>query len=132
MDASARSGTARRANELYWESDESVNRIADALDLSKSALYGLVEPYPAGVDCPRCAVPAHFANRTARQRALASCPSCDWQGTVSTPDAAPPEERAAAPPAPRTSAALNRVLIGSALLGAAAGIALVAGMRRGR
>jgi len=131
MDASARSGTARRANELYWESDESVNRIADALDLSKSALYGLVDPYPAGVDCPRCAAPTHFANRTARQRALASCPTCDWQGTVSAPDGGRPEERAA-PPAPRTSAALNRVLIGSALLGAAAGIALVAGMRRGR
>ena len=39
MQPSARTPEADdRANELYWGSEQSVNQIADALDLSKGAL----------------------------------------------------------------------------------------------
>jgi predicted DNA-binding protein YlxM (UPF0122 family) len=55
MDASASSPAAEdRANELYWGSDRSVNQIADELDLSKGALYGMIRPLPAALACPEC------------------------------------------------------------------------------
>ena len=66
----------QRANELYWESDRSVNQIADEMDLSKGMLYGLIRPLPAELPCPRCSTGLEFANRTARERGLLSCPSC--------------------------------------------------------
>ena len=36
-------GQLERANELYWESGESVNRIAETLSVSKGALYGMIQ-----------------------------------------------------------------------------------------
>ncbi len=69
-----------RANELYWGSDRSVNQIADDLDLSKGALYGIIEPESAGVGCPRCGEEVAYANRTAKDRDMLDCPECDWAG----------------------------------------------------
>src|SRR5690606_33629189 len=43
-----------RANELYWGSNRSVNQIAEDLDLSKGALYGMIRPLPAAMGCPAC------------------------------------------------------------------------------
>lgn len=65
-----------RANELYWESDESVNQIADDLELSKGTLYGMIHPRQAGLPCPECRAGMVFANRTARDKGLLSCPAC--------------------------------------------------------
>ena len=48
---------ADQANELYWRSEQSVNQIAEAMDLSKSGLYALVRPLPAGRTCPECGEP---------------------------------------------------------------------------
>ena len=57
--------TLEAANELYWDSEKSVNQIADELDLSKGALYGLIRPLPAGVGCPLCGDEVVSPNRTA-------------------------------------------------------------------
>ncbi len=35
---------ANQANELYWQSGQSVNQIAEVMDLSKSGLYALFRP----------------------------------------------------------------------------------------
>lgn len=67
---------AARANQLYWESDRSVNRIAELLDLSKGTLYGMIRPLAAGLPCPRCTAAMEYLNRTARERGLLVCPDC--------------------------------------------------------
>ena len=69
----------QRANALYWESQLSVNQIADDLDMSKGMLYGLVQPIGAGLPCPRCSSEMKYANRTARERGFLTCPSCDLE-----------------------------------------------------
>lgn len=72
---------AARANDLYWTSDESVNQIADGLDLSKGALYGAIEPLASGLGCPLCGDEVGYANRTARDRKQLDCSTCDWDGS---------------------------------------------------
>ena len=73
---------ARKANGLYWTSGKSVNQIAEKLDLSKGALYGIIAPEPAGLGCPLCGDQVGYANRTAKERELLDCPTCDWDGGV--------------------------------------------------
>ena len=68
------------ANELYWGSERSVNQIAEQLDLSKGALYGMIEPLPEGLGCPVCGEEVVSANRTARDRGVLSCAECEWKG----------------------------------------------------
>lgn len=112
-----------RANRLYWESDASVNEIAEQLDLSKSALYQLIEGLDADQSCDDCSGPLEYANRTARDKGVLRCPSC---GT----DAAPPKavkparrsKRSVATPAARAvdPVADRQALLGAALLGTAA------------
>jgi hypothetical protein len=136
-----------RANELYWSSKRSVNQIADDLDLSKGALYGVIEPLATGLGCPRCGAEVVVPNRTARDRALLDCTTCEWDGS---PDEAARAEvrsgRRDAPypvgedgdesliPAPASLDPLDgsraRTIMGGALLGAAAGLALVVWARR--
>ncbi len=70
-----------RANELYWSSDESVNQIADELDLSKGALYEMIRPRPTGLGCPLCGGEVVHSNRTAKDRGRVDCPTCAWDGT---------------------------------------------------
>lgn len=65
-----------RANSLYWDSDRSVNEIADDLDMSKSALYGVVEPLATDHLCADCGAGLVFTNRTARDKGLLTCPAC--------------------------------------------------------
>ena len=69
-----------RANELYWGSDRSVNQIADDLELSKGALYGIIEPQPSGLGCPLCGDVVVYSNRTAKDKQMLDCPTCDWDG----------------------------------------------------
>jgi hypothetical protein len=128
----------RKANELYWGSDVSVNQIAEALDLSKGTLYGLIRPAPAGLTCPACGNEVVYPNRTAKERALVACPSCGWEGqedetAIVGGDGAIPlldsEDAVKAPPH-RLLGERSRVVMGGALLGAAAGLALVFWARR--
>ena len=137
-----------RANRLYWESEESVNQIADDLDVSKGTLYTLIEPLPAGLPCPRCGAEMEYPNRTARDKGFLTCPACDleedvdevreeWRGAARDGDGAvvvrPGEsEGVRRPPAQVLSEAVssNRMLLGTALLGAAAGLALALWARK--
>ncbi len=134
--------TEGRANELYWTSDLSVNQIAEELDLSKGMLYELIHPAPAGFACPVCSEELVYANRTARDRAMLACPRCGWEGDEDDADlgvgdgsvvlpASTDADAAAASAAPTSEdSGRRRVMVGGALLGAAAGLALVLWSRR--
>jgi rubredoxin len=124
---------ADRANELYWGSKQSVNQIAEAMDLSKSGLYALIQPLPTGGTCPECGEALVFTNRTTEHKAIGSCPQCGYVTTESTPSAQP--ERApkteldigASGPAVRKpngrgGLRLSRKVWASVLLGVAAGL----------
>ncbi|MBM4183450.1 MAG: hypothetical protein FJ207_04395 [Gemmatimonadetes bacterium] len=144
MDASASALNADdRANELYWGSQMSVNQIADALDLSKGALYEIIRPLAAQVGCPSCGAEAVHPNRTAKEKGLIACPECGWGGEEGAAAPSPvgaPSPRGAArraaprPPAPTTSVETVRtrdgVMAAGILLGAAAGLALFLWARR--
>ncbi len=65
-----------KANELYWHSRESVNRLARELDLSKGTLYEIVAPLPADLPCPCDKAEMSYLNRTARDRGFVSCTAC--------------------------------------------------------
>lgn len=140
MDAAGRKREAtRRANELYWGSDESVNQIADRLELSKSALYGMIGPLPASASCPVCGARVEYTNRTARDHDESSCPTCGWEGSESEampmdPDAAGADATAngfrLAELARRFELDQKRILLGSVLLGAAVGLAVFSYIRR--
>lgn len=141
LDADA---LAAQANRLYWDSDRSVNQIADDLGVSKGALYDVVRPRDAGLPCPRCGEELVFPNRTAREKGFLTCPACgleEEEEEVQTAwDAAsgrtgggavvvPPEAVREARDRPRKEA-LTRLLAGTALLGVAAGIVLATFLRK--
>ncbi len=117
---------SRRANVLYWESDSSVNDIADDLDLSKGTLYGLIRPLPADVECPECGAELEYANRTARDKAFVSCSSCGFEEEEELV-----RQAAAFTESPGgTSAPASRsAMLATAFLGAAAGIVLARWLR---
>lgn len=122
-----------KANELYWESDESVNQIAEDLELSKGTLYSVIQPLPTGLACPECGDELLYPNRTARERGMVGCPTCGFEGEEE--EARPAErdeesrERTSGTPVLSAWDAMDaerkRTLVGGALLGAAAGLALV-------
>ena len=76
---------AELANELYWGSTRSVNQIADDLDLSKGALYSIIEPEKDGLGCPLCGDEGGRPNRTAKGRGNLECPTCDRTGSAGGP-----------------------------------------------
>lgn len=117
------------ANSLYWESDASVNEIAEKMDLSKGALYGMVQPLSAGASCPECGDALEFANRTARDKGMVTCPSCGMEEELVLVQAAALDVEDAVPPPPLSAEAASstvpvRTLVASTLLGLAAGIAI--------
>jgi len=130
---------AAAANELYWGSERSVNQIAEQLDLSKGALYGMIQPLPRGLGCPVCGEEVVSANRTAHERGVLSCAQCAWKGDEDETVAVGGEQAMTLPvyaeedevtvPTP-LDLGRARTLAGGALLGAAAGLALVLWTRR--
>ena len=129
-----------QANELYWSSELSVNQIAEQLDLSKGTLYGMIQPLASDLWCPDCGSKGVYPNRTAKERGHVTCPECGWDGdddgaesdgstsavtlpTVEADDIEPPPDSV-------LGLGRNRVIMGGALLGAAAGLALVFWARR--
>ena len=68
---------SERANMLYWNSDRSVNSIAEGLGLSKGRFYDLILPLESGQRCSNCQSELVFANRTAHDRDDAFCQVCD-------------------------------------------------------
>ncbi len=154
-DTRAATGVERRANRLYWESDRSVNEIADDLDLSKGRLYELLRPLAAERSCPRCGGDLLFANRTARDQKLLSCGSCGlsgkegeleeewkgeweeedgdglWVGSASAPAGSGAHDRGQPTPwRARASSGRGRIALGGILIGVAAGAVLVGYLRR--
>jgi hypothetical protein len=129
---------ADRATELYWRSGESVNKIAEAMDLSKSGLYTLIRPLPAERPCPECGEGLVFPNRTARQKDVGSCFECEYEDGVqpaakSADRASPKREASTKRPGTRNGPGAvqeskprgrrsSRVLWGALLLGVAAGL----------
>ena len=136
MEASTVTAEAtERANELYWGSDKSVNQIADELDLSKGALYAMVQPLATGLGCPLCGSEVVYPNRTSKERQRLDCPTCDWDGNPSETTSYEEEDddvrEALAPPPPVVITSTRmRTIAGGALLGAAVGLALVMWARR--
>lgn len=130
---------AAEANRLYWKTDRSVNQIAEDLGVSKGSLYGLVQALPAGVPCPACGEEMGYAHRTAQEKGTVVCPECELEEQESTVRAewhamaeseggvvvTPPSGavRSAAAQAVEDGYSV-RVVLGSALLGLAAGIAI--------
>ncbi|TVP43741.1 MAG: hypothetical protein EA350_13185 [Gemmatimonadales bacterium] len=142
------------ANRRYWETEESVNAIAVAMDVSKGRLYDLLLPLDAGVACPSCGGALGYAHRTARQRGVVVCDACGFEGQV---DEVPGAEASGDPatdgdrskrPAPgsatkgpkgsemwtpgvseRTTTG-QRAALGATLVGVAAGLLLVGWFRR--
>jgi rubredoxin len=127
MDPSASSLEVRddRANELYWGSDLSVNQIAEALDLSKGALYEMIRPLPSDLACPLCGTEAVHPNRTAHERGLIVCPSCGWEGddaqaaSLSPAPAPSPSQRMPSTVGPPVRPGLTVPLVIGAAVGAA-------------
>jgi hypothetical protein len=117
--------TPDRANDLYWGSGAGVNELAERLDLSKGALYGMIRPLAAGVTCPECGAEMEYANRTARDKGFVTCGSCgmEEEEALVRVDAG---ERLAPIGADLATGRryLGRTLVATALLGAAAGFAL--------
>lgn len=144
------------ANRLYWESEESVNQIGETLGLSKGVLYGLISPLPAGLPCPGCGDEMVFPNRTAREKGFLACPGCGmeeeetavqdhWESEAETDEglvfggpralahrAGQAMQQAVGTGKDRVSdlSPRGRIIAGAALLGAAAGLALGAYLRR--
>lgn len=113
-----------RANDLYWDSEESVNDIAERLDLSKGTLYGLIRPRASGLDCPDCGTELEYPNRTAREKGFLTCPSCGLEEEEELLRGAAGVDGTGGGPA-SSSAALATVF-----LGAAAGMLLIGWLRR--
>ena len=133
--------TEFKANELYWSSEWSVNQIAEELELSKGVLYGLIRPRPSGLACPACSEEVVYPNRTAKERHMVACPSCGWEGEELDADANGgyggvvlpayvEDEEDVDVPSIQLSSRRQRTILGGALLGAAAGLALVIWARK--
>lgn len=120
---------AERANELYWGSDRSVNELAEDLNLSKGALYALIQPRAAGLDCPECGGEMHYANRTARDRGYVTCAGCGLEEEETLVRIESGDTSVL--PDSMTPAPATRMLVGTALLGAAAGFMLARLVDRG-
>lgn len=130
---------AARANRLYWGSEESVNRIADELGLSKGSLYQIVQPLPSELPCPRCGTEMAYPNRTAREKGFLTCPACEYEedeasvreALVRGDVARLPQARPGPVETPLPGGTVDRrVLVGAALLGVAVGVVIGSRLRR--
>ena len=125
---------AADANRRYWDSDVSVNQIAEDMGLSKSSFYGLIEQLETGLACPDCRAELVFPNRTARDRGMVSCPACAFEAHADEVLDTAEDDGAGVEPRGTfnliASASSTRVLAGTALLGVAAGLILGSILRR--
>lgn len=120
---------AERANTLYWDSDASVNDIADDLDLSKGSLYGMIEPRGSSLACPDCGSELEYPNRTAREKGFLTCGECGLEEEEEVIRGLAGES-IVLPSDIGDEATGRRTLWATALLGAAAGILIARWMRR--
>lgn len=144
------------ANRRYWESEESVNGIAEAMGISKGRLYDHLLPFDAEMPCPSCGAPLAFPHRTARVRGDVACEACGFEGDLealevggapegvvpgSTPSGTAPTRSGSSPAgdAPELwspgagEAAVGiptRTVVGVSLVGIATGLLLAGWLRR--
>jgi hypothetical protein len=97
---------ASEANRLYWSSELSVADVARELDVSRRALYDLVQPLPTDAHCDVCGSPLSYANRTARDAGLLECAACPE--LAAPPVTSSPGRPSAAAPAASRSPSLRR------------------------
>lgn len=119
-----------RANVLYWDSDASVNEIAEQLDLSKGTLYGMVRPRTAGIACPECGGDMEYPNRTAREKGFVTCAGCGFEEEESLVLEAAAQDLDAAGPGRGAVRSPDAATLATAFLGAAAGLIVVRWLRR--
>lgn len=94
----------KRANKLYWNSDKTVDQVAEEAGLSRHALYAVVEPLPAGVACTACGGQLEYANRSSRAAGLAVCAECGNEQNSATAAAWEPADTLDLPTEPETVA----------------------------
>jgi hypothetical protein len=83
---------SERINQLYWESDNTVDSISRELEVGRNALYAALTPLPSGARCLECGADTVFTNRTSRAAGMAVCRSCEerdamMDGPTTAPDA---------------------------------------------
>lgn len=66
----------RQANDLYWNSADTVEEVAVRLGMSRNALYASVRPTPAPGACTTCGESLMFINRSNRTSGRATCSGC--------------------------------------------------------
>ena len=71
------SSVAETINELYWNSDHTVDEIVSELGIGRNTLYSSVEPQPAGASCPDCGTRLVYTNRSNRSSEMATCRDCE-------------------------------------------------------
>ncbi len=59
---------------MYWSTDAPVRAIAEEVGMSRSAVYGAIEPLGTGVRSPEGDADLVFTNRTNREQGLGTCP----------------------------------------------------------
>ena len=118
-----------QANDAYWNSGASVNRLAKDFDLSKGALYDIIAALPAGLPCPHGDGELVYTNRTARERGFVSCATCGF-ADEEVHVRARLEETGSAPAPPGAGRSLETLLVVTALAGLAAGLFISGVLRR--
>lgn len=118
---------SERATLLYWNSDQSVNSIAEDLGLSKGRLYDLIRPLASGLPCPNCQSDLVFRNRTARDRGDAVCLVCEEGADPLQDNAAVPTTTARGLP---TGSLERGGLLAGFLIGTVTGVLLGRFLRR--
>jgi len=89
LDPTANEPTRHQLNQLYWSSSQTIDEILDEMGIGRNTLYTLLDPAPAGLDCPTCVDYMVFTNRTNRASGTAVCLVCGIEGTVAEPAGQP-------------------------------------------
>ncbi len=77
------SSAGEKVNELYWNSERTVDEIVDELGIGRNTLYSAVRPQPTGASCPDCGEGLVFTNRSNRTSSTATCSGCDREVDLS-------------------------------------------------
>ena len=89
-------------NELYWNSDHTVDEIVGELGIGRNTLYSSVRPQPAGASCPDCGTELVYTNRSNRNSEVGSCRACGTETDLAEQE---PEAESERPiPAPHAHA----------------------------
>lgn len=67
---------APEANRLYWQTNRSVADIAEELSVSRRALYELITPESAEMQCGSCGGDVVYSNRSAKSSHTGRCNQC--------------------------------------------------------